>query len=200
MRIGLFGGSFDPIHAGHVSAVKEARAVLGLDRVIYLPTARPPHKLDRRMAPAHARLVMVELALLHEDGLEVSPFELREDGEPAYTVDTLEHYAGLYPEAELFLLLGVDAVVELPTWRRWERILELAVVGALSRPGQVSLSGATAALEEALAAGRIRLLSNQSWDLSSSEIRRLLRRGEDPPAGALPSLVLDYIRKYGHYR
>ena len=100
MKIGLFGGSFDPIHRGHVEPVREARRRLGLERVIYLPTATPPHKPRRALAPALARFAMVELALLGEEGLYVSAHELTPE-RPAYTVETLEHFRRQMPEAEL---------------------------------------------------------------------------------------------------
>src|SRR5947208_4241718 len=102
MKVGLFGGSFDPIHRGHIEPVRKARRALGLDRVIYLPTARPPHKPGGALAPAPARYAMVELALLFEDGLCASAYELTAD-RPAYTIETLEHFRAELPDAELFL-------------------------------------------------------------------------------------------------
>ena len=134
MRLGLFGGSFDPIHAGHVLPVREARQALGLDKILYLPTAHPPHKPRRLMAPPHARYAMVELALLGEEGLFASPYELTLD-RPAYTVETLEHFRQQEPAADLHLLIGSDSFADLNHWVRWREIPGLARLVVLARPG-----------------------------------------------------------------
>ena len=105
MKTGLFGGTFDPIHFGHILPVKEARLELGLDRVIYLPTAIPPHKPDGQTAPPHSRWTMVELALLSEPGLVADPYELT-PGREAFTVDSVEHFQAEMPDDELFLIIG----------------------------------------------------------------------------------------------
>ena len=118
MKIGLFGGSFDPIHRGHVEPVQRAVGQLGLYRVLYLPTAVPPHKRGREFAPALARYAMTELALLDEARLEVSVHELTL-GRPAYTADTVEHFAARMPGAALHLLLGADSFRDFGTWVRW---------------------------------------------------------------------------------
>jgi nicotinate-nucleotide adenylyltransferase len=208
MKLGLFGGTFDPIHRGHVEPVQAARRALGLDRVVYLPTALPPHKPKREFAPAHARYAMVELALLGEEGLYADPYELTLD-RPAYTVETLERFRRELPDAELSLLLGADSYLELPTWRRWEEILELAQVVVLARPGwdvAAALAGAGIAdrdrheLAGYLAERAALLLAQPPVEVSASEIRARLAAREDPPTGALHPLVLDYVRKYDLYR
>jgi nicotinate-nucleotide adenylyltransferase len=204
VKVGLFGGSFDPIHRGHVEPVRAARRVLGLDRVLYLPTARPPHKPHRQVAPAFARFAMVELALLREEGLEASPHELTL-GRPSYTVETVEHFRGALPGAELFLLLGADSFLDLPLWRRWRRLPELARLVVLARPGWDLAAAARAPAETAelaalAAGGRVTVLDAAPVDLSSSRIRAALAAGEEPPAGALAPLVLEYVRKYQLYR
>lgn len=208
MKLGVFGGSFDPIHRGHLEPVRQARAALGLDRVVFLPTARPPHKEDRDLAPAHARFVMVELALLDEEGLRASPWELTPD-RPTYTVETLERFREHHPEATLFLLLGSDSLVQLPTWRRWRDLLELARLVVLTRPGfrledladrlapevHELLPGPGAGTED-----RRLVLVHCVEEASATEIRRRLARGEEPPAGWLHPRVLHYIHKYDLYR
>jgi nicotinate-nucleotide adenylyltransferase len=202
LRLGLFGGSFDPIHSGHLLPVREARQRLGLDRVVYLPTARPPHKPGRDFAPAHARYAMVELALLHEVGFEASPLELSHD-RPSYTVETLERFRQERPEAELSLLIGGDSFADLPQWRRWEEIPALARVVVLARPGwkfATPLAEAPAPLRRAAEEGRVVLLDTSPVPVSSTELRARLARGETPPEGWVPELVLEYIRKYDLYR
>ena len=139
MRIGLFGGSFDPIHNGHILPVLAAREDLDLDVVHYLPTARPPHKPQGTNAPALARNTMVELALLPYPELVVSDVELDLD-QTAYTVDTVERYAAEDPEAELHLLLGVDSFNDLMSWRRFQDLIGAVRLVVLARPGERGLT------------------------------------------------------------
>lgn len=194
MRVGLFGGSFDPVHRGHLAPVRRARRELDLDRVVYLPTADPPHKSERR-APAANRFAMVELALLDEDGLVASPFELT-PGETAYTIDTIEHFQR-QTGADLVLLIGTDSWHRITEWRRWRDIVERVEIGVLARPGEADGASEPAAeLARAVEAGRVHFLSNPQVDVSSTDLRRLLARGEVPPAGAVPELVLKYLAKY----
>jgi len=199
-RIGLFGGSFDPIHNGHIRPVQEARRTLGLDRVVYLPTAIPPHKPKRQLAPPHARYAMVELALLPEEGLYASPFELT-PGRPAYTIETLEHFRAVHPAAELFLLLGVDSLLDLPTWRRFAELPQLARIAVLARPGwKVDAASLAPELAAILASGRVDLLAQPPVAVSSTELRALFARGERPAPGLVPEAVVNYIEKYDLYR
>ena len=202
MKLGLFGGSFDPIHMGHIRPVQEARRQLGLDRVVFLPTAVPPHKPGRQFAPPHARFAMVELAVLREAGLEVSPVEMIHQ-RPSYTVDTLRRFHRSDPDAELFLLLGGDGFAELDTWREWWEIARLAQLAVLTRPDWM-LSDIRDRLPLAIAAladsDRVHFVRNEAVDVSATEIRERLASGAEPPAGAVPELVLEYIRKYSLYQ
>ena len=202
MRVGLFGGSFDPIHRGHIAPVKEAMQTLHLDRVVYLPTAEPPHKPGRQFAPAYCRYAMVELALLEEPDLEVSPFELTPE-RPAYTIDSLLYFRSLYPDSELFLIIGGDSFAELETWRAWDQIVEVARLAVLVRPESTAgdlrrrLSRPLATLAES---ERVHFIDNSPVDVSATELRQRLAEGEDVPADVVPDLVLKYIRKYSLYR
>jgi len=200
VKIGLFGGSFDPIHRGHIEPVREARRALGLDRVIYLPTARPPHKPGGALAPAPARYAMVELALLFEDGLCASAYELTAD-RPAYTIETLEHFRGEMPDAELFLLIGSDSLADLHHWKRWREIPQIARLAVLTRPGwdpgTVPLAPEVAELART---DRVLLLRQAPVDVSSTRLRELLAAGLPLPAGAIPDLVVRYLQKYALYR
>ena len=203
-RLGLYGGSFDPIHRGHIEPVQRARQDLDLDRVLYLPTARPPHKEGPRAAPPLARYTMVELALLDQEGLFVSPFEM-ERQEVAYTVDTLEHFTVQGEADEIVLLIGADSFLDLERWVRWGRIVELARVGILPRPGYAGADGfearLTPNLRQLLDSGRARRIDDPRWvDLSSTEIRQRLTGDGEDLAGDLPPQVLHYIRKYDLYR
>jgi nicotinate-nucleotide adenylyltransferase len=211
LKVGLFGGSFDPIHRGHIEPVQEARRALALDRVLYLPTARPPHKPGRQLAPPLARYAMVELALLHEEGLFAVPHEVTPDRR-AYTIDTVERFRRELPAAELYLLIGSDSFLELPHWHRWRDIVGAARLVVLSRPGwavaapAASVPGGLPApggeeeLAQLVRAGRVQLLRQRPCEVSSTRLRELLARGERPPAGWLQDLVVDFIAKYDLYR
>jgi nicotinate-nucleotide adenylyltransferase len=200
MRLGLFGGSFDPIHRGHIEPVQAARKALGLERVIYLPTAVPPHKPGRILAPAHARYAMVEMALLEEEGLYASTFELTM-GRPAYTIETLEHFREAMPGVDLHLLIGGDSYADLDHWVRWREIVEAARLVVLTRPGwtleEASLSPDLADLARS---GRVVFLGQPPVDVSSTRLREMFARGEQPPAGTVPLSVVRYVQKYDLYR
>ncbi|HSS77899.1 MAG TPA: nicotinate-nucleotide adenylyltransferase [Thermoanaerobaculia bacterium] len=200
MKVGLFGGSFDPIHRGHIEPVREARRQLGLERVIYLPTATPPHKPRRALAPALARFAMVELALLDEEGLFVSDHELTPD-RPAYTVETLEHFRREMPEAELHLMIGGDSFADLHHWVRWPEIAAAARLVVLARPGwdldSIPLDPGVAALART---DRVLVLRQPAVDVSSTRLREQLAAGLPLAAGTVPELVVRYVHKYGLYR
>lgn len=193
-RLGLFGGSFDPIHLGHIRPVLAAVEALKLDRVMYLPTAQPPHKPNRKFAPALNRFAMVELALLGESRLQVSPFELQADG-PTYTIDTLKHFQGA--GREVYLLIGGDSYLELDTWRAWTELFELSTLVVLARPGfdrDAPTAVAAAAREH-----RVEWVEHELVDVSSTEVRAAVSRGDE--TGLLvPEPVLDYCSKYSLYR
>lgn len=125
MRIGVFGGSFDPVHLGHLIAAECCREQAGLDRVIFMPAAVPPHKQDRQLSAAADRVEMLRLAVGGHDSFAVSTLEVDRGG-ISFTVDTLSRLREVHPADELFLLLGPDAIAEFPTWREPTRILELA--------------------------------------------------------------------------
>jgi len=200
MKIDLFGGSFDPVHRGHIDPVQAARRALGLERVIYLPTAQPPHKPERMLAPALRRYAMVELALLDEPGLEVSGFELTL-GRPAYTVETLEHFRRELPDADLHLLIGGDSFADLHHWVRFREIPELARLVVLTRPGwEPGSPPLPPELTGLVDSGRAVLLHQPPVDVSSTRLRELLSAGHPLPAGAVPNLVVRYLQKYALYR
>lgn len=203
MRLGIYGGSFDPIHRGHVEPLRHGRQAMGLDRVLYLPTARPPHKTGRQLASATARYTMVELALLHEEGLQADDFEMQ--GESAsYTIDTLEHFRRRQPDIDVVLFVGSDAFLSLMTWHRWQDILSAAQVAVLMRPGAADddfEKRLAPPLRQALDDGRAVLVPpGPRIDISSSRLRQLLADGNAEVEQWVPQLVLDYIHKYELYR
>lgn len=201
MKLGLYGGSFDPVHRGHIDPIVEACRRLRLDRVIYLPTANPPHKPDRLMAPAHRRFTMVELAALEHPELMVSAHELT-PGVRAFSIDSVEHFAREYPQAHLHLVVGADSYRHLDTWHRWRELVALCDPVVLVRPGwdfdQV-LDRLHPELKELVEAGRATVLENPPVDVSSTRLREMLSAGEDVPEEMMPPLVVEYVRKYNLY-
>jgi nicotinate-nucleotide adenylyltransferase len=134
MRIGLFGGTFDPIHFGHLRAALEVKEGFGLGRVVLIPAAIPPHKTRERVAPASDRLHMIGLAIEGEPGLTVSDVETRRAG-PSYTIDTVRHFHRESSAAdEIFLVMGLDAFLEIDTWKSFRELLALVAVIVISRP------------------------------------------------------------------
>ena len=138
MRLGILGGSFDPIHTGHLILAEQCRQYGQLDLVWFLPAATPPHKQTRELATPKQRTEMLELALYGNSSFAVSLIELDRGG-VSYSVDTLSHVADAMPHAELFFLMGADSLHEFPTWRDPGRILELATPLVVRRGGESPL-------------------------------------------------------------
>ncbi len=202
MRVALFGGSFDPIHSGHLACARAALDEGWVERIDFVVTARPPHKPERTFAPALARYAMVELALLDEPRLFASSVELVPE-RPAYTIETLERLRIEAPEHELVLLVGADSLAAFDTWRRWQEILATTEIGVVARPGfgWAELSPRLGApLAGALRGARLHWLRGVAHPASASEIRRRLAAGEPVPDRWLDPRVLTFATKYSLYR
>src|SRR5262249_26055681 len=139
MRIGVFGGTFDPVHLGHLILAEQCREQGRLDLVLFVPAARPPNKLDRALTPFAQRVEMLALAVAGNPAFRIDELEKDRAG-PSYTVDSLTELHGRYPDAELFLLVGADTLNDLPDWYRPARIAELAGFLVTARPGWEMLS------------------------------------------------------------
>jgi nicotinate-nucleotide adenylyltransferase len=192
MRIGVFGGTFNPPHLGHLIVAESARESLNLDEVLFIPCASPPHKSSRSLADADCRLEMVRLATSGHSGFEVSDIEVQRGGK-SYTVDTLRTLTALYPRAQLYLLIGIDNLLELHTWKEPEEIFSLSEVVAINRPG----FDPTTVRKDYLR--RVTFLRYPSIDISSSEIRRKAKMGKSIRY-LVPSAVETYILRHGAYR
>ncbi|HYF48325.1 MAG TPA: nicotinate-nucleotide adenylyltransferase [Planctomycetota bacterium] len=203
-RFGVMGGSFDPVHVGHLSIAQQVMAGLKLEEVILLPAATPPHKQDgREMASSADRLEMCRLAVQNMRGLSVSDFEIRRGG-VSYTVETARQIRAAYgPAAEIYFLIGSDSLADLPQWYEINELLTLVKFGIAERR-EVPIKEALwqdlraklgRAAEEMLRAG---VVSVQRVDVSSTLIRKLLQDGEKIP-GYLRRDVEDYIRRKGLY-
>lgn len=189
MRIGVFGGTFDPIHRTHVDIGRAALRHKGLDRVLFVVSADPPHKGDE-ITSADDRYDMVAAALAHEAGLEPCDIELHRAG-PSYTADTMEVLRARHPEAEFYLIIGQDALIDLPRWRSPDVILREARLLVLPRPTEER------PIPPELA-GRYEWLPFEQSDLSSTEVRRQLAEGETA-TGDLDPAVLEIARHRGLY-
>ena len=196
MKLGLVGGTFDPIHLGHVAMAEAAADCAGLDRVLLLPASIPPHKAGAS-APAPDRLEMSRLAVRGRPRLEVSDLELRRPG-PSYTVDTLEELAHQRSGDELYLVLGWDAARELASWREPERVQELARLVIVTRPGWTAPTA-----EDLRRAGidpaRTILCDAQTPDIEATQVRELVEAGGGLD-GLLDPAVEAYIRRRRLYR
>ena len=200
--IGILGGTFDPFHLGHLALARAARDRLGLERVVLVPAADPPHKRDRRHSPPSARLALVEAGIAGEERLETSRLELDRSG-PSYSVDTLEAIAAAEREAgrepDLTLILSADAFAGLAGWHEPSRLLDLARVAVAPRSGHPPPD--LAAFERAFPGrgDRVEVFEAPPIDVSASEIRRRAARGE-PLDGFVPPAVETVIRADRLYR
>ena len=134
MRFGVFGGTFDPPHVGHLRAAEAARETLGLERVVFVPAGRPPHKTGDEITEARQRVEMLRSAIAGNDSFEISALELEREG-PSFTVDTLGSLTELYPNRDWFFIIGSDAFADLPTWKDWKRLIGEYRLLLLARPG-----------------------------------------------------------------
>lgn len=136
-RIGILGGSFDPIHVGHLRTAEEVRESLGLERVIFVPANQPPHKPERRLADGRARLAMIECAIAGNPCFRASAVEIERQG-VSYSIDTLDGFAASEAGAALFFVVGADAFREMQTWKESARIFEVASIVVVTRPPHVA--------------------------------------------------------------
>ena len=194
-KLGVLGGTFDPIHYGHLQIAEEARGRFALDAVLFIPAGEPPHK-PHGQASAEQRFVMTELATADHPQFAVSRLEIDRPG-AAYTIDTLQALREQYPEAALYLIMGADMAMDFPTWREPARILSLARVIAVTRPGvpeaRLRRHLATPAMQG------VELLVAPGLDLSSTELRRRAREGKSLRY-LTPDAVIGFIEKEGLYR
>ncbi|HSC27448.1 MAG TPA: nicotinate-nucleotide adenylyltransferase [Vicinamibacterales bacterium] len=209
-RIGILGGTLDPVHTGHLEAAEAARGALALDRVIFLPTRVPPHRPSEPAASSCHRFAMASLAVNGVAGFEASDLELRAPG-PSYTADTLGrlHQSGLVP-AQIFFITGADAFAEIDTWHRFPEVLDMSHFVVVSRPGHEALALRTRLprLADRMAPGTrvaaqasqpsIFLVDARTADVSSTDIRRRLSAGE-PVHRLVPPSVETHIRQHGLY-
>jgi nicotinate-nucleotide adenylyltransferase len=197
LRVGVFGGAFNPPHLGHLVCAQEVLLQLELERVLFVPVGEPPHRALEDDPGAEARLEMVELAIAGDERFEASRVELDREG-PSYTSVTLEQLREHAPDDELFLILGGDQAATLPDWHEPEKVLERATVAVVERVGW-SRSAIGIKLARLRGTDRVRYLDMPLMQISATGIRRRVREGR-PIRYMVPAAVEDYITSHDLYR
>ena len=197
-RVGILGGTFDPVHRGHVEIARRAMEEAALERVIFIPAAQPRLKSGEPSATPQQRMEMLRLAVEDAPGFEVSGMELRRSG-PTLTVETLrEIREERGPDTELVFILGLDVLGRFDQWVEPGRVVELARLLAVSRPGYAGFDWPSFYARNPYADGRVDCIESTDIDISASELRRRLSNGQ-AVSGLLPKAVERYIRENGLY-
>jgi nicotinate-nucleotide adenylyltransferase len=196
-RIGVLGGTFDPVHLGHLVIATEMQRALNLDCVLWVPAGDPPHKPDQALTPEHHRLRMLELAVADRPGFAIDRIDLERIG-PSYTVDTVAQLQARFPSDRIVFLMGEDSLRDLHEWRNPRRIIEIAEIGVARRPEViVDLDAVYHRLPDAR--GRVTVVDVPLIGISSRDLRRRVRDGQ-PIAYQVPRAVEEYIREHRLYR
>lgn len=218
-RIALYGGTFDPVHLGHLAVASRVSELFEIGELLFVPAKRAPHKVSRPVTAATHRYAMLALATQNERRFLISQFEL-DAPSGGYTVDTLAHFQlELGDSADLFFIMGADSWSEITTWRHWQRVLEMANHVVVTRPGheldagdlpaslRAKLVDVRGAKPERIAASlggaggrRIFITDAVMMDIAATDIRRVARAETARLAELVPPAVAEYIEKYGLYR
>ena len=221
MRIGLFGGTFNPIHSGHIRATQEVKKAFSFDKIYLIPSALPPHKKQNSIAEAKYRLEMVRLSISTDSSSYISDVELKRSG-PSYTIDTVLHFKSIFPKNDhLYLILGLDAFLEIDTWKSYKDLFLLASFIVMARPGvtfhrsnfkwnqlenylksKISLGYRFSAVKSGYVHDKkqtIYRFNTDFLDISSTNIRRRLKTGR-PIRSFISKEVEDYIKTKRLYR
>ena len=211
MRIALYGGTFDPVHTGHLEIARRVSELFEIEKLLFIPAQMAPHKIGRPVTEPIHRYAMLALATQNDPKLSISTFEL-DAPDRRYTVDTIAHFQRLFGDAcELFFIMGADSWSEITTWREWERLLTMTNHIVVTRPGYEPAITHVGAISERivdLRSGKGALDQKGIFftdvvfnDVSATNIRRLASEGRIEELEQLvPGPVLEYIRKYGIYR
>ncbi|WP_277343401.1 nicotinate-nucleotide adenylyltransferase [Nocardioides sp. HDW12B] len=192
-RIGVMGGTFDPIHHGHLVAASEVQAWYDLDEVVFVPTGQPYQKAERSVSPAEHRYLMTVIATASNPRFTVSRVDIDRDG-PTYTVDTLSDLAAVFPDADLYFITGADALQDILGWRAADDLFELAHFVGCTRPGYAMDHGTLAGMPH----DRVTIVEIPALAISSTDCRARTARGE-PVWYLVPDGVVQYITKHRLY-
>lgn len=199
MRIGIFGGAFNPVHNGHLNLAKGFKDILSLDKIIFIPTSVPPHKSSVGLAPQCDRFNMLALAVESEDSFEVSDIEFKRQGK-SYTVDTIKELKEIYNNDTFFLIIGADQFLTFHKWYKYKEILDMVTICTSAREDEnerVRMLDYADNLD-GLDMNRFFLSPYPVMKLSSSMVREKIKNGEDV-SSLVPAKVLDYIIEKGLY-
>lgn len=198
MKIGILGGTFDPIHLGHLMVAEEARVLLELDQVIFIPAGRPWFKSRQHVTDVKHRLAMVECATAANPYFSVSEIETTRSG-PTYTVETLKELRGKYsPEDEFFFIIGVDSLREVDRWQHPEQLFEMATLVGVSRPGHEDFDPASLDAITPGASDKVVMLDGPLVEISATDLRHRVATGVSIRY-RVPESVEAYIREHGLY-
>jgi len=198
VNIGILGGTFDPVHLGHLSIAKAAMDHAALERVLFIPAGQPRLKQAEPAASVSHRIAMVRLAIQDNPRFQVCDMEARRPG-PTYSVDTLEELSvKLGPGADLFFILGMDVLGQLDRWKDPERVLTLCRLLVLDRPGEQTFDWAGFYNRVPKAEGRVQMVTAPRLSVSATELRKLASAGQ-PLTGLVPDAVAEYIQQHGLY-
>ena len=195
-RIAVYGGTFDPVHMGHLEIGRRISQVFEIDQFLFVPARQAPHKQDREPTSGFHRYAMLALATQSQPQLCVSSFELDAPGRQ-YTVDTLTHFRSHFGEStELFFVMGADSWTEITTWREWEKLTTLANLIVVTRPGyKLEVPGPEPGKKQVFVSDAVMI------DVSATQVRAAAREDDEEKLNRLvPQEVANYIRKYGLYR
>jgi nicotinate-nucleotide adenylyltransferase len=199
VKIGVLGGTFDPVHLGHIGMADEARKALDLAEVVFVPAGQPVGKSARRVTPAGQRIEMLRLAVIGRPYLKISSLEIERPG-PSYTVDTLDAIGKRYGgKAAIYFILGWDSLAQLPAWHEPGRIVAMCSLVVVPRPGHSRPDLKALGQKLPGISKKVILLDKPQLDVSSTEIREKTARRETID-GLVPPLVAEYIKKHRLYR
>lgn len=198
-KIGIMGGTFDPIHTGHLVTAEAVRIEYGLEKVLFIPAANPPHKQKSKVTPAMHRYIMTVMATYSNAHFYVSPIELERPG-LSYTIDTLQKLIEQYGDkTEFYFITGADAVADLPTWYKIDQLLELVYFIAATRPGCICSLDDVIKKFGVKGRKKIQRLATPELEISSTDIRERVRQGRSIKY-IVPESVENYISKEGLYQ
>lgn len=201
-KIGLYGGTFDPPHLGHLVSAQALADELGLDQVIFIPSGSPPHKMDHAISPAEHRLQMLHRAAADNPRFQIDEWELRQAA-PTYTYNTVLHFKARYPDAVLYWLIGLDSLRDLPSWHRFDELIEIITIATAWRGG-LEIEPILADLRRQLTAAQFdklhrNIVRTPQIEIAAHDLRRRVRENRSLRY-LVPAAVEAYIREKGLYR
>lgn len=196
-KLGILGGTFDPVHNGHIYSAQAVYEQLQPEKIIFIPAFIPPHKVGQDFAPAADRYNMTVLATRDYPYFEVSDMELHRSG-ISYTLDTIRELQQIYPEYELYFLIGADTIPQLQTWHKIDELLQLVTFVAAKRPGYRQVLDRACSSLGVIAREKIVLVDTPEYEVSSTDIRQKIRSGASLQ-GLVPAPVEQYIREHRLY-